>query len=75
MIQPQVFRVLNANVAPLAVTKFDSEIAAMPQMMFRTPATLSKIAANIHQPVTLSKFSTTPPPFGWRPTWASEAGF
>src|SRR5271163_3585468 len=61
VIQPQVLRPLNTYVAPLTVTKCDSEIAAIPQMMLRTPLMLSMMAAKIHQPVTLSKLSTTPP--------------
>src|SRR5215471_8274996 len=54
VIQPHAFRLLKTYAEPLTVTKFDSAIAAMPQMMFRHPLIASMIPAKIHQPVTLS---------------------
>ena len=51
--QPQVCSVLMMYFWP-AMKNFASPIAAMPQIMFRTPMITSRVPANTHQPVTLS---------------------
>jgi uncharacterized Zn-finger protein len=51
--QPQLCRLPMMYFWP-ATKNFASLIAPMPQMMFSTPATSSRIPANIHQPVALS---------------------
>ena len=51
VIQPQVCRPLTMYVTS-SVKNLESLIAAMPQMMSRTPAIASRSPAKTHQPVT-----------------------